>query len=111
MFGIGLSELAVIALVAVIVFGPERLPDFARQAGRFLHRLKVFATGARDDLRQELGPDFADLELRDLDPRSIVRKHVMEAMEEAEAEAARPRRYGLRPLGEGEVPPYDAEAT
>jgi sec-independent protein translocase protein TatB len=113
-FGIGLAELAVIALVAVVVFGPERLPEFARQAGRFLHRLKIFATGARDDLRSELGPEFADLELRDLDPRTIVRKHVMEAMEEASAEAAessRPRRYGLRPLGEGEVPPYDAEAT
>ena len=36
----------------------------------------------------------------------------MEAMEEAEAESkSRPQRYGLRPLGEGEVPPYDAEAT
>ncbi len=87
MFGIGLGELAVIALVAIIVFGPDKLPDFARQAGRFLHRLRVFATGARDDLRSELGPEFADLELRDLDPRAIVRKHVMEAMEEAEAES------------------------
>jgi sec-independent protein translocase protein TatB len=110
-FGIGLGELAVIALVAVVVFGPDKLPDFARQAGRFLHRLRVFATGARDDLRSELGPEFADLELRDLDPRAIVRKHVMEAMEEAEAEAKRPQRYGLRSLGDGEVPPYDAEAT
>ena len=112
MFGIGLGELAVIALVAIIVFGPDKLPEFARQAGRFLHRLRVFATGARDDLRSELGPEFSDLELRDLDPRAIVRKHVMEAMEEAEAESKkRPQRYGLRPLGEGEVPPYDAEAT
>lgn len=112
MFGIGLGELAVIALVAIIVFGPDKLPDFARQAGRFLHRMRVFATGARDDLRSELGPEFSDLELRDLDPRAIVRKHVMEAMEEAEAESkSRPQRYGLRPLGEGEVPPYDAEAT
>ncbi len=111
MFGVGLPEMTVIALVAVVVFGPERLPEFARQAGRFLHRLKVFATGARDELRSELGPGFADLELRDLDPRSIVRKHVMEAMEEAEAEVSRTKRRGQRPLAEGEVPPYDAEAT
>jgi sec-independent protein translocase protein TatB len=110
-FGVGLPEFTVIALVAVVVFGPDKLPEFARQAGRFLHRLKVFATGARDDLRNELGPDFQDLELRDLDPRSIVRKHVMEAMEEAEAEAAAAKRRGLRPLGEGEPPPYDLEAT
>lgn len=103
--------MAVIALVAVVIFGPDKLPEFAKQAGRFLHRMKVFATGARDELRTELGPEFSDLELRDLDPRSIVRKHVMEAMEEAEAESSRPKRRGLRPLGDGEVPPYDVEAT
>lgn len=103
--------MAVIALVAVVVFGPDKLPEFALQAGRFLHRMKTFATGTRDELRAELGPEFADLELRDLDPRSIVRKHIVEAMEEAEAETTRPPRRGLRPLGDGEVPPYDVEAT
>ena len=49
--------MAVIALIAVLVFGPERLPEFARQAGRFLHRMRQFATATRDDLRTELGPD------------------------------------------------------
>ena len=111
MFGVGLPEFTVIALVAVIVFGPDKLPEFARQAGRLLHRLKVFATGARDELRNELGPEFKDLELRDLDPRQIVRKHVLEAMEEAEAEAAAAKRRGSRPLEKGETPPFDTEAT
>ena len=106
-----MPELSIIALVAVMVFGPDKLPELAREAGRFLHRLKVFATGARDELRAELGPDFQNLELRDLDPRTVVRKHIVEAMEEAEAEAAEPQRPGLRPLAEGERPPYDAEAT
>jgi sec-independent protein translocase protein TatB len=110
-FGVGLPELAIIALVAVMVFGPDKLPEFAREAGRFLHRLKVFATGARDELRAELGPEFKDLELRDLDPRSIVRKHIVEAMEEAEAEEAAARRQQRRALVDGEVPPYDVEAT
>jgi sec-independent protein translocase protein TatB len=103
--------MAVIALIAVLVFGPEKLPEFAKQAGRFLHRMRQFARSTRDDLRTELGPAYADLELRDLDPRTIVRRHIVEAMEEAEEEESRPRRAGLRPLGDGEVPPYDAEAT
>ncbi len=101
--------MAVIALIAVLVFGPEKLPEFAKQAGRFLHRMRQFATSTRDDLRTELGPAYADLELRDLDPRTIVKRHIVEAMEEAEEED-RPRE-GARPLGDGEVPPYDAEAT
>ena len=110
MFGMGLPELTVIAIVAVLVFGPDKLPDLARQAGRFLRQVKHLANSARDEIREELGPDYADLELRDLDPRTIVRKHIIEAMNDAELEA-RPKRRGLRPLAEGELPPYDAEAT
>jgi sec-independent protein translocase protein TatB len=110
-FGVGLPEMAVIALVAIFVFGPERLPEFARQAGQFIRRARRFADGARDQLRDELGPEYADLELRDLDPRTIVRKHIVEAMEEAGEDDARVRRRGLRPLGAGEIPPYDADAT
>lgn len=110
MFGVGLSEMAVIAFIAVMVFGPDKLPDLAKQAGQFLRKAKTFANQARDELRTELGPDYADLELRDLDPRAIVRRHIVEAMEDAGDDAA-PRRRGLRPLIAGEVPPYDVEAT
>jgi sec-independent protein translocase protein TatB len=109
-FDVGLTELAVIAFVAVFVFGPDRLPELARQAGQFLRKARQFANAARDEIREELGPEYSDLELRDLDPRTIVRKHVLEAMESAE-EDARPRRRGLRPLAEGETPPYDVDAT
>lgn len=108
MFDVGLGEMAVIALVAVLVFGPERLPEFARQAGRMLRMLRSFATSARDELRSELGPEFADLELRDLDPRAIVRKHIIEAMEEGEDA---PSRRPTRALPPGELPPYDPDAT
>jgi sec-independent protein translocase protein TatB len=102
--------MAIIALVAVIVFGPDKLPEFARQAGAMLRKARQFANAARDELRSELGPEYADLELRDLDPRAIVRKHIVEAMED-EPEEVWPQRRGLRPLAAGEVPPYDAEAT
>lgn len=111
MFGVGLPEFAVIAFVAVLVFGPDRLPDLARQAGQMMRKARAFANSARDELRSELGPEYADLELRDLDPRTIVKKHIAEAMEDAERDAQSPRRRGLRPLDDGEVPPYDADAT
>lgn len=110
MFDVGISELALIALVAVLVFGPDKLPELARQAGGFLRKMRAFAVATRDDLRSELGPEFSDLELRDLDPRTIVRRHIVEAMEEGDTDQPK-RRRGLRPLTTGEVPPYDAEAT
>lgn len=115
MFGVGLPELAVILVVGIIVFGPDKLPDYARQAGRMVRQLRKFAQAAQDDLRSELGPEFADLKLTDLDPRVAIRKHILEAMDEedrAEATAsAAARRTGGPDLEPGERPPYDAEAT
>lgn len=109
MFGIGFGELVVIAFLAVLVFGPDKLPDLAKQAGQFVRKLRNFANNARDELRTELGPEFADLELRDLDPRAIVRKHIAEAMaDDDELPGDRPPR---RTLEDGERPPYDLDAT
>ena len=115
MFGVGLPELTVIAFVAMLVFGPDKLPELARQAGRMARQLRGFANSARDELRSELGPEYADLKLTDLDPRVAIRKHILEAIEAddlAEAQAARmAERTGGPDLGPGERPPYDLEAT
>jgi sec-independent protein translocase protein TatB len=108
MFGVGLPELAVIAFVAVLVFGPDKLPDFARQAGRIARKMREFAHDARDELREELGPEYADLSLRDLDPRAIVRKHIVEAMN---ADPDEPVTASVTPLADGEAPPWDEDAT
>ena len=114
MFGIGLPELMVIMVVAVVVFGPDRLPEFARQAGRIVRQVRKFTENARDEIREELGPDFADFELTDLDPRRAVRKYIDDAWEDTDDaldEDDSPARPGLRPLEEGEFPPYDSDAT
>jgi sec-independent protein translocase protein TatB len=108
-FGIGLPELAVIMVVAILVFGPDRLPDFARQAGRFVRQVRQFTQSARDDIRSELGPEFAEFELTDLDPRRAVRKYIQDAWDESEDDL--PERVGQRPLGDNELPPYDSDAT
>ena len=114
MFGIGLPELMVIAVVAVVVFGPDRLPEFARQAGRLVRQVRKLARSAQDDLREELGPEFADFELTDLDPRRAIRKHILEAMDDDDDDPLRTvGRWtpGHAVLGIGELPPYDVDAT
>ena len=107
MWDVGILELAVIALVAIIVLGPDKLPELARQAAQLLHKARSMATSARDDLRTELGPGYSDLQLRDLDPRTIVRKHITEAMAEVDRENVAKRVV----LPAGQLPPYDVEAT
>lgn len=108
MFGIGLPELAVLLVVGLVVFGPDRLPDFARQAGRMIRQVRELSQRARDDIRSELGPDYANFELTDLDPRRAIRKHIMEAWEDDPMSPTKPR---FNPIATGEVPPYDADAT
>ena len=109
MFGIGLPELMVIAIVAVVVFGPERLPEFARQAGRFVRQMRNLAQSAQNQLREELGPEYADLRLADLDPRQAIRKHILEAMDEDDD--VPPPLPAYEVLAHDERPPYDHEAT
>ena len=77
MFNIGPMELLVLAVVGLIVLGPDRLPGLARDAGRLLRSLRDMATGARAQLREELGPEFADVDLRNLNPRTAIQRAVL----------------------------------
>ncbi len=107
MLGMGWPELLVIGVVAVFVFGPDRLPELAKQAGKFLRTVRQMVDNAKNDLAEELGPEFKDLNLRDLDPRELVRRNVIDAMDSDEPEGP----SGKRPLRYGERPPYDPEST
>lgn len=77
MFNIGPLEMVVLAVVGIVVLGPERLPGLARDAARLIRNLREAATGARQQLREELGPEFADVDLRNLNPRTAVQRALL----------------------------------
>ena len=82
MFNVGLGEIVAIVLVVLLLFGPERLPEMARQAGRFLGRLRLTTQEALDQLKDET--DLKDLNLPDLrigSLRSQARDYVRELMD------------------------------
>jgi len=79
-FNIGPLEMVVIAVVGLIVLGPDKLPSLARDAARMIRTLRDLATGARTQLRDELGPEFADLDLgtlRNLNPRTALQRAIL----------------------------------
>ena len=122
MFDLSITKILVLALIGLVVFGPEQLPKMASQAGRALRDLRRLADNARADLSDSLGPEFKDFDFNDLNPRAFVRKHLLDPVDEdlsswsdldAEtpyAELPEPEPF-LATLAPGEVPPYDSEAT
>lgn len=73
------SEILILAVFAVIIFGPEKLPELARKTARVLNYLRNIANDAQGRLREELGPEFADLELTN--PRAMVTKHLLDPVQ------------------------------
>lgn len=109
MFDIGLAELMVLFVVAMFIFGPDKLPKIAADAGRMVRTLRRMAADARADLKEHLGPELADLDVRDLNPRKAVQRMVWD---DDEPNGARPSSAtSSPPVRPGERPPYDADAT
>ena len=72
-----MAEIVVLAIFAVILFGPEKLPELSRKAARILSYLRRVGNDARGQLRQELGPEFDDIRLSDLNPKNLVTRHLL----------------------------------
>jgi len=102
---LGWSELIVLAIVGLIVLGPDRLPKAASDAAKMLRQLRVMARNATADIKSELGPEMADLDLASLHPRRIM----SDAIWDDDKPVAPTKTFA--PLAQGEAPPYDAEAT
>jgi len=124
-FDLSLTKLLVLAVIALVVFGPNELPKIAAQAGRALRDLRRIAEGAKADLREGLGPEFQDFDFDDLNPRRFVQKHLLDEpvnaaspvageMANASADAtseANGTSVKRTVLQDGEDPPFDLEAT
>jgi sec-independent protein translocase protein TatB len=88
-FDLSITKLLFLAVIALVIFGPNELPRIARQAGRALRDLRQIAEGAKADLREGLGPEFQDFDFEDLNPKRFVQKHLFEEPEpETEAQGA-----------------------
>ena len=116
MFDLSVGKIAVLLVIAIVIFGPDQLPKVAAQAGRTLRELRRMADGARRDLTEGLGPEFGEFDLADLNPRTFVRKHLLDEFESDPVVPEPETPYGAptqstATLAPGESPPYDAEAT
>ena len=119
-FDLSIPKLLVLGVIALVIFGPHELPKMAAQAGRALRELRRIAEGAKADLREGLGPEFADFDIDDLNPRRFVQKHLLSDLNGSElngselngdAEAPYASKSAAGVMLPGEEPPYDAEAT
>ena len=128
MLGINGLEFVVLAMIAVVILGPERLPEYAAQLARLVKGLRRMASGAREQLREEVGPELDEVDWRKLDPRQydprrIIKEALLEDFDDAfkpissgAPQAARPDTVAVPPaaparLSAGQPAPYDAEAT
>jgi sec-independent protein translocase protein TatB len=106
-FNVGPFEMLVLAAVALIVFGPDKLPQLAKDAARMLRTLRDLAQGARSQLNDELGPEFADIDLRSLNPRTAIRNALLG---DEELPTLNPREVISRALRGEDDPPRPGQA-
>ncbi|MEV6396890.1 sec-independent translocase [Streptomyces sp. NPDC051907] len=75
---IGAFELVALVVLAVLIFGPDKLPKVIQDFTRFIRKIRDFSESAKHDIRSELGPEFKDFEFEDLNPKAYLRKQLNE---------------------------------
>lgn len=81
-FDIGPLELVALVVLAVLVFGPDKLPKVIQDTMAFIRKVREFSDSAKEDIRRELGPEFKDFEFEDLNPKTFIRKNLMSEEDE-----------------------------
>ena len=102
LFDVGAGELLVIIVLAVVLFGPEKLPDLIKKAARVINYLRGVANSATDTLKTQLGPEFADLTPADLNPRRLLERTVLKDVQ-ADLDAIKAQVTGLKTDLDGTV--------
>ena len=82
MFGIGGGEFLGLAILGMVLVGPERLPKLAVQAAQWVKKIRSLASTATAELRENLGPGFEDLQPKDLNPKTFLKKQVSDLLDE-----------------------------
>jgi sec-independent protein translocase protein TatB len=121
---IGWVEILIIVVAGLFILGTERLPSAAAWLGKTVRQVREYATGAREQLKNEMGPEFESLrkpledlrELRNFDPKRAVTQHLFDDDPEPTKSNGYPTPPTAsapeqRPLAPGERPPYDPDAT
>ena len=127
MFGLTFEKLLIIGVIAVFLLGPDRLPHYASLLAKGVRRLRAFTDSAKDRMRDELGPEFDDVDWKKLDPRQYdPRRIIRDALLDDDDTPARPT---IRPASgaaaasaavgaavatervAGSPAPFDSEAT
>lgn len=135
MFDIGWGEIIVLVIAGLFILGPERLPGAARWVGQTIRQVREYASGASEQLRNELGPEFDELrkpledlgQLRNFNPRSAITQHLFGDDDGGFSGGYKPNNFSTaadgsqtggmtppppqRPLAAGERAPYDPDAT
>ena len=81
-FDIGAGEILGLAILGMMLVGPERLPKLAVEAAQWVKKIRALATTATAELRENLGPGFEDLQPKDLNPKTFVKKQLTELLDE-----------------------------
>jgi sec-independent protein translocase protein TatB len=88
-FGFSFEKFLIIGVLAVMLIGPEKLPGFAAKFAQLIKMVRGMVDTAKDRMRDEMGPEFDEIDWKKLDPRQYdPRQIIRQAL--AEDEPAKP---------------------
>ena len=124
MFDINGPEFLILLVVTVFVIGPQRMPEYAAKLARMVRQVRGMAGTAKEQLREQMGSDFDDVDWSQYDPRQYdPRRIVREALMDGEPGNVEEPSSGQAPAGGFKAPssfkrhdpdkptPYDQDAT